>query len=57
MSACAPSMASSEFFGREPQADVDLVAGVAQLLESGVGDLFGYQYSRHRTTFRLGHSG
>jgi len=41
----------AQFFGGQPQSDVDVVARVAQLLESRVGDLLGYQYSRHLTPF------
>jgi len=26
--------------GRKPQADVDLVSGIAELLETGIGNLF-----------------
>ncbi len=31
-----------EFSGREPETNVDLVARVAQFLQTGVGNLFGY---------------
>jgi hypothetical protein len=31
------------------------VAGVAQFLQARFGDLFRYQYTRHRFTFRLTH--
>jgi hypothetical protein len=28
------------------------VPGVAQFLKTGVGNLFGYQYTSHKVTFR-----
>ena len=36
--------------GRQPGAHVDLVAGGAEAIEPAVGDLFGDQDARHRTT-------
>ena len=42
---------AGQLLGREPKAHVDLVAGVAQLLETGVGDLLGDEYSGHGQPF------
>jgi hypothetical protein len=52
ISAWAPARASINCGRRETQSDVHLVPGVAQFLKTGVGNLFGYQYTSHQVTFR-----
>ncbi len=37
---------------RESQSNVHVVARVAQFLKTGVSNLFGYQYTSHKVTFR-----
>jgi hypothetical protein len=41
-----------QFGWGKPQSDVHFVTGIAQFLKTGVGNLFGYQYTSHEVTFR-----
>ena len=45
--ACAPFDRVEQLLGGEPRLDVDLVARLAEAVESAIGDLLSYEYTGH----------